>query len=234
MVPAVTIAIISAYAVIEPFRVARNDDRQFVGTSFGSIVAAIVGDRALSSNGLTPALTGLSVLARSNLTYGASLGIEYAAAHKLPEGSPDFLGDIFLAPAHAFIPRALWANKPLGTIGLWYTRTVLGYDISSSTGMSPFTYLNFAGGPLAVILGFLIVGIIQRGLFDGLRQSGGGGLIVLFGLLSTLAVVDSAFNALFVDVLRSFPMLVVAQYILLKRPTAHRAVPVPRVAAGVP
>lgn len=147
----------------------------------------------------------------------ASLGIEYAAKNELPAGSPAFLGDIFLAPAHAFIPSFLWKSKPLQNIGLWYTNQVLGFTFFSSTAMSAFTYLNFAGGPLAVILGFLMVGILQRGLFDGLRHFGGGGLIVLFGLLGTLVNIDSAFNAFFVGVIRFLPILVVVQYVLLRR-----------------
>src|SRR5205823_596759 len=158
------------------------------------------------------ASTGLSFLARMNLTYVASLGIEYAANNELPEDGPQFLNDIILAPAHAVVPRLLWESKPLQNIGGWYTNEVMGLDFSSSTGMSPFTYLNFAGGPLAVILGFLAVGILQRGLFDGLRTFGGGGLIVLFGLLGTLGNVDSAFNTFFVGIIRFLPLLVVAQY----------------------
>ncbi|MHB8159796.1 MAG: hypothetical protein ACYDGS_04790 [Thermoleophilia bacterium] len=147
------------------------------------------------------------------------MGIEYAANNnELPAGSPEFLGNIILAPAHALIPRLLWDSKSLQNIGLWYTNQVMGLDFYSSTAMSPFTYLNFAGGPLAVIIGFLMVGIFQRGLFDGLRHFGGGGLIVLFGLLGTLVIIDSAFDTFFVNLIRFLPILVVAQYFLLRRP----------------
>jgi hypothetical protein len=146
------------------------------------------------------------------------LGIEYAANNdELPEGSPEFLGNIILAPVMAVVPRILWPSKPLQNIGLWYTNQVVGLDLVSSTGMSPFTYLNFAGGPFAVVLGFLIVGILQRGLFDGLRQFGAGGLFVLLGLLGTLSNIDSAFNTFFVGIIRLLPILVFAQYVLLQR-----------------
>lgn len=219
LIPAVMVGVMAAYAAIEPFRAVRNEDAGFVGTSLGSIVATMTNASSTGAgDGGGYASTGLSVLARSNLTYVASLGIEYAADGELPEGSPEFLGDIFLAPVHAFIPRLLWDSKPLQNIGLWYTKQVMGLEIYSSTGMSPFTYLNFAGGPLAVILGFVIVGILQRGLFDGLRHFGGGGLIVLFGLLGTLANIDSAFNTFFVGIIRFLPLLVIVQYVLLQRP----------------
>ena len=104
------------------------------------------------------------------------------------------------------------------SLGLWYTNVVLGQNLISAAAMSPFTYLNFAGGPLAVILGFLLLGILQRGLFDGLRDYGGGGLIVLLGLLVTLGIVESAFNTIFINIIRLFPLLVVAQYFILQRP----------------
>lgn len=218
LVPAVVVGLMAAYAVIEPFRVARNEDAGFVGTSLGSIVATMTSASSINADdGGDRASTALSIFARSNLTWVASLGIEYAANNELPAGSPAFLGDIILAPAHALIPRFLWGSKPLQNIGLWYTNQVMGLDFFSSTAMSPFTYLNFAGGPFAVILGFLMVGIFQRGLFDGLRHFGGGGLIVLFGLLGTLVNIDSAFNSFFVGIIRFLPILVVAQYVLLRR-----------------
>lgn len=219
LIPTVVVGLIAAYAVIEPFRAARNDDAGFTGTSLGSIVSTMTSASSVKvDDSEDSASTALSIFARSNLTYVASLGIEYAANNEeLPAGSPAFLGDILLAPAHALIPRFLWDSKPLQNIGLWYTHEVMGLDFYSSTGMSPFTYLNFAGGPLAVIVGFLLVGILQRGLFDGLRYFGMGGLIVLFGLLGTLVNIDSAFDSLFVGLIRFLPLLVVVQAVLLRR-----------------
>lgn len=221
LVPTVLVGLMAAYAVIEPFRAARNEDAGFEGTSLGSIVTTMTNVGSVDVGGGTErASTALKILARSNLTYIGSLGIEYAANNELPEGSPEFLDNILLAPAHALIPRFLWNNKPLETTGLWYTNQVVGLDIYSSTAMSPFTYLNFAGGPLAVILGFLMVGIFQRGLFDGLRHFGGGGLIVFFGLLGILVNIDSAFNGFFVNLIRYLLILIVMQHVLLRR--THR------------
>jgi len=219
LIPAVVVGVMAAYAVIEPFRVARSEDPGFVDTNLGSIAATMISASSMDADdGGGRASTGLSFLARSNLTYVASLGIEYAANNELPADSPKFLDDILLAPAHALIPRYLWGSKSLQNLGFWYTNQIMGLDMISATGMSPFTYLNFAGGPLAVILGFLMVGILQRGLFDGLRYFGGGGLIVLLGLLGTLVNIDSAFNSFFVAIIRFLPILVVAQYALVERP----------------
>jgi hypothetical protein len=223
--PGVVAAILASYAVIEPFRANRNMDKEFVGTDLGSIVTTMTGSgRSDWETGRERSSVGLSFLARSNLTYFASQGIEYAANNRLQEDSPQFLRDIVLAPVHAVIPRFLWSGKPLGNIGLWYTKEVMGFNVYSSTAMSPFTYLNFAGGPLAVILGFLLVGICQRGLFDGLRGAGGGGLVVLCGMLGTLSNIDSAFNAFIIMVIRLLPILVIAQYVLLESPQRARRV----------
>jgi hypothetical protein len=218
LIPAIVVGVMAAYAVIQPFRDARKMDAGFVGTNLGSIATTMISASGVNTNdGSERASVGLSFLARNNLTYIASLGIEYAAVNELPDGSPEFLGDILLAPAHALIPRVLWEGKSIQNIGLWYTNEVMGIDVFSSTAMSAFTYLNFAGGPLAVILGFLIVGTLQRGLFDGLRHFGTGGMIVLIGLLSTSAIIDSAFNSFFVGIFRLFPILVIAQHMLLRR-----------------
>jgi hypothetical protein len=97
----------------------------------------------------------------------------------------------------------------------------MGYGLEdgilSSTAMGPVTYLNFAGGPLAVVIGFFVIGIIQRTLFDGLRSFGGGGLIVFFGLLRSLVLIDSAFNTIFTTIIRLIPLLMMAQYLLFYR-----------------
>lgn len=218
LIPAVVVGLMAAYAVIQPFRVTRDTDAEFIGTDLGSIVATMTSaDSINADDGAERASTGLSVLARLSLTYVASLGIEYAAENELPEGSPEFLQNIILAPAHALIPRFLWDSKPLEYTGLWYYNEVMGIDLYTAAAMSPFTYLNFAGGPLAVVVGFTLVGILQRGLFDGLRHFGGGGLIVLFGLLNTLASIDSSFDAFIVVIIRYLPFLVIAQYLLLQR-----------------
>ena len=218
LMPAVVVGVMAAYAVIEPFRAARNENTSFSGTSVDAIMTAMPSLGTIwAGYGGEGASTALSLLARNNLTYVGSLGIEYAANNELSEDSPEFLRNIIFAPAYAFVPRLLWDTKPMQTTGLWYTNEVLGFRIYSSTAMSPFTYLNFAGGPFAVILGFLIVGIVQRGLFEGVAGFGGGGLIVVFGLLGTLANVDSAFDTFFVGVFRFLPLLIIVQYLLLHR-----------------
>jgi hypothetical protein len=217
LIPAIVIAVTAAYTVIEPFRIARYDNTDFSGTSIISIASTMTdidNIKKLSSNANTP--VWLSVIIRNNLTYVASLGIEYSANHSLSDDSPQFLKNILLAPVHAVIPRLLLPEKPIKNEGLWYSQKVVGHDLLNSVDMSPFTFLNFAGGPIAIIFGFLFIGVIQRGLFDGLRVYGAGGLIIIFGLLSTIGTIESSFNSVIIGIIRLFPMLVVAQYVLKK------------------
>ncbi len=217
LMPVVLVGLMSAYAIIEPFRTAYNESSAKGDVSISSIVSTMINPNNMNDSG-ERASTGLSVLSRTNQTYIASLGVEYAEKYKeLPEGSPAFLSNIILAPAHALIPRFLWNSKPIESNGLWYTNQVIGSDSYSSTAMSPFTYLNFAGGPLAVIVGFFIVGITQRGLYDGLRHFGSGGVLVFFGLFGTLVNIDNSFNSFFINIIRLLPVLVILQYLMLRR-----------------
>jgi hypothetical protein len=217
LAPSIVVGVMVAYAVIEPFRAARNEDTSFSGTSVSSIVSLLTSASSIQSD--DRGSVALSFLARYNLTYIASLGIRYAdVAEALPENSPEFLENILLAPAYAFIPRFVWSTKPLQNIGLWYTNEVMQLQLVSSTGMSAFTYLYFAGGLIAVVLGFFVVGILQRGLFDGLRSMGAGGIVVLFGLLGTLSNINSAFDSFLVTLIRLTPLLILVQWIVLRRP----------------
>jgi hypothetical protein len=223
LAPSIAASILAAYIVIEPFRTARYENSQFDGTSIASIADEMTFDTAVvGSESYLPYVT-LQVLSRMNLAYVGSFGIKHASETPRQKDAPRFLENILLSPAHALVPRLLWPSKPLQNVGAWYNREVLGNDDYSSSGMGPLTYLNYAGGGLAVILGFLLVGVLQRGLFDGLRHHGTGGLFVFLGLLGTLGVISDTYNSFLVNVFRLLPMLIVAQYVLLHRTRPERA-----------
>lgn len=218
----VPVAIVAAYAVIEPFRAARLEDTGFRGTSLTNIVetmavAAITDrDRAIDAE---QAGTALRFLSRTSMTHIASLGIEFADTRPLPEGSPAFMQDIFLAPFYAVVPRALWESKEMMRHGLWYRNEVMGvWEDTSSVGMSPITYLYFAGGAFAVALGFLAVGIAQRIWAERFLLPGTAGASVVFLVgLRFLTVPDSVFYSMIVDLLRFVPAAIALQYVILRR-----------------
>jgi hypothetical protein len=218
VVGAICLSVIVGYMVIEPFRIVRYQDPGFEGRTVSGIYRSML-DRDIFYKPTRDDLLSilLKVINRSNLTYTGSLGIEYADAGSLPDDSPDFLKNMFLAPAHAIVPRIIWEGKPYQDIGWWYTRVVLGQNILSSTGMSPFTYLYFAGGVILVFLGFFVVGIVQRTWWDAFFHRGSGSALLFFGMLGTLVVIDSAFDTFFVALFRMTPLLLIVQYGLFRK-----------------
>ena len=219
-------AVLASYALIEPFRVATNKDADFQGTSSLGIAKSLIG---AASSGGEPLISeekanlAVSMLSRSSMVYVGSLGIAYADQNPLPAaGSPHFLGDILMAPIHAWVPRFLWASKPLGNLGLWYTQVVMGRDYFSSTAMGPFTYLYFAGGVLAVFSGFFALGIVQRMLFFlTLPASSAAGGVIFLGMFSTVANIDSAINSIVISLFRELPLMLLLMTLIFCRRGLH-------------
>lgn len=222
LVPAMALGLVAAYSVIEPYRDLWNTGLGRSGLR--GTASTLLGGVPVGSSAEPRASFALQVATRVNLTYVASAGLEYAAQGELPSGSPDFLGNILWSPVYAVVPRLLWDAKPLHDAGEWYARQVMGVDSNTSTGMSGVTYLNFAGGVLAVACGFLFVGIVQRAVFDGVRVLGPGGWLVIIGVLPALTQFEGAFDAFIVGVMRLLPLLSIAQYFLFPRAARSEAV----------
>lgn len=213
--------IVAAYWLIEPAREARHEDPSFDSRSVAYITGTLLTAASTAAGGSDQEAGGpvaIRIMGRSNLTYIGSLGIEYVDANiALPEGSPGFLRDMLMAPLNAWIPRILWESKPLDLLGWWYTTEVIGLDLQAATGMGPVTYLYFAGGVIAVFIGFLVIGVVQR-LFWSLVQTGGSGVtfIYLFAI-GTLVLIDSGVNGFFTHLFRYVPIYVLLQFLLFKR-----------------
>jgi hypothetical protein len=213
------IAIFVAYAVIEPFRAERNRERgefSSVTEISDALMRGITKPKPVDDDSES---TTLSIISRMNLSYIGSFGIEYADAHpELPEGSPAFLENLLLAPAHAVVPRFLWESKPLGNLGLWYNQVVMRNSHFTSVAMGPFTYLYFAGGYFAVAIAFFIIGILQRSLiFLCTPWQSLTGAIVFLSMLPTLATIDSSVNGILVNIFRTLPLLLLLLHILYRR-----------------
>jgi hypothetical protein len=211
--------ILVGYTVIEPFRDARNRDLGFTGTSIVEIVSVMVSSTGVAAESVVEtAPIVLAVAGRLNYSYIAAFGIDFADANPvLPDGSPAFLQDIVRAPLHAWVPRLLWESKPLGNLGLWYNQVVMEKDHFSSTAMGPFAYLYFAGGSLAVFLGFLFVGMVQRCLYFLLQpRMSTAGAVIFLAMLSSIMQIDSAFNGLIITLCRDFPLVIMLQFLIFK------------------
>lgn len=215
----VPMALIAAYMVINPFRSARYDV-DFTGTQLSGIITTMVGAALLSEDATSDerAGTGISILSRVNTTYIASLGVEHMDYGRLDSNAPNFLGDIFLAPVYALVPRFVWGGKETSRHGLWYHNDVMGVEGTTSVGMSPFTYLYFAGGALAVFAGFFFVGVVQRvvaGVF--LTSPKAGAALPFLVLLPALTQIDSVFYSLIIELVRVLPLTLLLQYLIFRR-----------------
>jgi hypothetical protein len=221
LLPSIAVGLFVAYAIIQPFREARFQEFEFDETSVSSIIDTFVASRDAAYTQREPdgpvAKTTASLFVRVSDVASAANGIEFAERWEvLPEGSPAFLRDIVLSPLYSVIPRFIWEDKPLNDVGVWYTQVVMGEGTTSSTAMYPVTYLNFAGGVAAVVLGFLVVGLIQSALFRGVSAHRGAALFVAICLIGSLGHVDSVYYTFFISLIRNVPLLFGLQWVLFR------------------
>jgi len=214
--------LIVAYAVIEPFRYLRNNNPDFRGTDMVEVAGALLSARgAVDRSNLRDVPFILSVSARSNLTWIGSFGIELADRGPLDEYAPKFLQDLLLAPVHAIVPRFLWDSKSLFNIGLWYHQDVMGKSTISSDAMGPVTYLYFAGGAVAVFLGFFFIGVMQRTIFFAIRPwASAPGAFFFLGFLYSLSFIDSSFNGIVINLIRFLPLYVLGVMVVFPSASA--------------
>jgi hypothetical protein len=217
---AALIFLLVAYAVIEPFRVLRHLDRQFSSNPVYMVNMMIEAYNLNKKYSLTNQLDTdfflISIASRNNYLLVAARAIEYNDEVGLQPDDPDFLMKLVTIPASAFIPRAVWSNKPVEDIARWFSVYVWGAPSTSSTAMTPIGFLYFAGGNFFVFIFFIVFGIMQRTLFQ-FYNKGSGGKIIYFGLVMSLIFIDSAVNGIFVDWIRSYPMLVILQYFTFRK-----------------
>jgi hypothetical protein len=221
LLPTVVLGTFMAYAVIQPFREARFKEFEFDSTSLSSIVDTFVASRDSAYAQAEPdgpvAATTASFFVRVSDVVTAANGIEFAERWQvLPEGSPAFLKDILLSPLYSVVPRLLWEGKPINDVGVWYTQVVMGEGTTSSTAMYPVTFLNFAGGAVAVVLGFLVVGVIQSALFRGVAAHSGAALFIAVCLIGSLGHIDSVYYSFFISLIRNLPLLFGLQWLLFR------------------
>jgi len=212
-----------AYIVIEPYRVVRYSDPTFQNRNVVNIGSVMV-NQLRSAQGAEnrvlnePSLYFLSFVSRLNSTAQTARSIQYMDESGLPNNAPEFLNNLLLVPLHAVVPRVLLPTKPLQNIGLWFANEVMEQDtVITSIAMSPIGYLYFGGGAWLVFLGFFLVGITQQIVYRRFWLAGSGGLIMLLGLSSSLIVIDSSFNSIFINLIRYVPLLLLSQYCLYRR-----------------
>ena len=217
-IAAVIIFITIAYLIIEPFRMLKSHDPNFKSTP-ANIVNTMVDAYILNKSiKIVPGAENIfeSIISRNAYLLGAAKSIQYSDIQGLRPKDPDFLEKIYTIPIQAFIPRFLWSNKPIEDHSTWYSVNVWGSQETSSVAMTPIGFLYFAGGYLIIALGFFVIGIFQKTLWQ-FYLAGGGQLLIFLALLNTVVLIDSAFNGMIVTWLRLLPMLIIVQYYILKK-----------------
>lgn len=208
-----------AYAVIEPFRRARYLDENFDGRSLAAIISVMTSASATKPTSVASTPLVVTIAERLNYTGVGSLGLDYADKGHTDATDPEFLKDILLAPVYAVVPRFLWKDKPIRDDGLWYNQVVQGNTHSSFSMMGQVTYLYFAGGYLAVVLGFFIAGCLQRIIFFLLRpwQSAGAALVFVANL-GVLSLATTLFSGVLANLCRELPLLILIMFLVFRSP----------------
>jgi hypothetical protein len=224
LIVAASVATFVAYLVIEPYRALSTVDADFRQASLTQIAANLGRAHSVAANVSadftdeeTPGFA-MILVRRNDLIGEAALAIRYRDIHAmLPPDAPPFLKNLLLGPFAGFIPRFVWPTKPLQNIGSWYANTVLEVDTEThSESMSPVGYLYFAGGALAVFLGFAGIGVMQRitAISFGSSHGDGPSLMVFLGLSASLATLDSAVFTLYTGFPRMLVVLLVVQRVV--------------------
>lgn len=220
------VALVLAYVVIEPFRSylgLRGQPPDSVAEAIDAIGTAFtMRDELASHKDITRAE---KIMSRFDLSGMTALAMDYVDKGNLaPPLRREFQDSILLAPVLAYVPRAIWQNKPSYSPGVWFNQTVRGrwYDTSTSVAMGPVGYLYMAGGIVGVVLGFLGFGVLQALIFEGIGRVGAGGVIVYLGVAMTLVMIPTSFGPAVTGVLRMLPIVFVVQWMLL-RPSHRRA-----------
>ncbi|SEK11249.1 hypothetical protein MAA5396_04720 [Marinovum algicola] len=220
------LALVVAYAVVEPFR----GYLALRGEPPGSVVEAVetletafrLREQVTQQHDNTVAER---VAERVDLSGMSMLALDYVDRGNLQDHRRrEFQNSILLAPILAYIPRAVWPNKPsFQDVGRWFNQRVRGHwwDETTSVGMGPIGYLYVTGGILGVILGFALFGGLQALIFEGFGRAGAGGLIVYLSVAANLVMIPSAFGPVVTGVLRMLPIAFVAQMLLI-RPAPRR------------
>ncbi len=212
-------AFVVSYYMVDSFRFARYNDPGFKNRSVTSIFQAALGLRpdevALATADRVPVM--LRIAGRLNATAVASRAVEFKDQGRVTNEDPKFLHNLLMSPAYALIPRLVWPTKPYEDLGSWFNEIVLGHSFQSSVGMSPVSYLYFAGGLLVVLAAFFFVGVWQRVLHEEFLFAGSGGLIIFVGMLMPLVKMPHSFYALIIYIIRMAPLLILAQFALFRR-----------------
>lgn len=216
----VPVLLFGSYRLVEPFRDLRYLDPNFQNRSLTSIVETIQVSASEEGSRYIPtgsAPVTIQIAKRLNLTLMASLAIEFKDQGRLTDEDPEFLKYILSSPAFAVVPRFLWPSKPYEDSGSWFNSTVLDRPFINAVSMSPVGYLYLAGGGIAVVVVFLLIGIWQRVLTDWLLPKGSGGVLLFLSQLKLFIFMPTSVYPILIAAIRTLPLVGIVQLSIFKR-----------------
>ncbi len=213
--------LVLSYSVIEPYRAYLGRAGPESAASMSSALSALV--TAIETRDDLSHYTDISrteqIASRLDLSGMTTMAVDFVDSGGLVvEQRERFQESILLAPVLAYIPRAIWQNKPSFSPGVWFNQNVLGRwnDEVTSVGMGPIGFLYMTGGVVAVCLGFALWGAIGALIFDGLARSGAGGLIIFLSVANELVTIPTSFGPALTGILRMLLVAFLAQIIFLR------------------
>lgn len=224
---AACLSLVVAYHVIEPYRAYLHSNQTASQAGVGLLLDALQESQEQRSLVVTSSLPLASQIAsRFDLMGMSAVGIAFVRGGGYVEKSAEFAESLYLSPILAFVPRAVWPDKPSYSSGVWFNSVVLGKteDDTTSVGMGPVAWLYLMGGFAGVAIGFVGLGIVQALMFDGVARAGAGGMIIFLGAAMTLVMVPTDVGPAFTGMLRMLPLAFVAQFLLLLPGRGRRTV----------
>lgn len=213
-------AFITSYTLIEPYRTSLgtlNEPPRSIGEAVETIWTA---QRLQSQSQTISDLSfGEQVTLRTDLSGVTAVTVNFTKSGALTVATrKTFQESIVLSPLIAYIPRAIWPDKPSYSEGVWFNQVVRGRfsDASTSVGMGPIGYLYIAGGWAVVGFGFWSYGIVQALIFEGFGRARAGGLIIFLSVASTLYTIPSSFGPAVGGILQRLPAAFLAQFLFLR------------------
>ena len=209
-----------AYALVEPMRNASygyGSDQKTNMSELVEIASAGVKAKDVNTESAYPFLYVL--MFRNTLTVYIAIAMRQVEVEHRHFPQFRINEKIFLSPVLAYIPRALWKDKPvINDGGTLYNKDVLGTyeEDNTSIAISPigFFILDTPAPLLYTIAFFFILGGLQYFVFGLYRNYGFGGLIVCIGMLSIFGLIEEPYSV-FVAYFKELPILVVFQYLFL-------------------
>jgi hypothetical protein len=214
------VALFAAYQIIEPFRAYLGRDQSQGASSVSGVVEALSASQQQKHLMHETELSwGTQVVSRFDLTSMTVVGVAFAYSNpNAALKSAEFAESLYLALPYAFVPRALWPNKPIYASGVWFSNVVLGNleDTTTSVAMGPIAWLYILGGSLGVAAGFFAIGLVQALIFEGFAKLGAGGFILFLSVAMPLATIPSDVGPVFIGMIRIMPIAFAAQTLLLR------------------